>query len=90
MLQTKPAKLFKNGNSQAVRLPVDCRFSVSEVFVLKNEQTGDVLLSTKPSVNVWSEFFNFTKTLTDNQGFMENRALNQPTTAAGIFDDVEE
>lgn len=89
MLQTKPAKLFKNGNCQAVRLPVDCRFNVNEVFIIKNEQTGDVLLSTKPSVNVWAEYFSFTKTLTDNHGFMESRELNQPPIAAGIFDDVE-
>jgi antitoxin VapB len=89
MLQTKPAKLFKNGNSQAVRLPVDCRFNVNEVFIIKNEQTGDVLLSTKPSANVWADYFSFTKTLEDNHGFMENRELNQPPTATGIFDDME-
>ncbi len=27
------AKLFKNGGSQAVRLPKDCRFEGSEVYV---------------------------------------------------------
>ncbi len=88
MLQTKPAKLFKNGKSQAVRLPVECRFKGDEVFVLKNAQTGDVLLSTKPSVNVWADYFSFTKTLTDVQSFMETRELNQPPLSAGVFDDV--
>ena len=29
------AKLFTNGGSQAVRLPKDCRFSGSEVYVNK-------------------------------------------------------
>ena len=88
MLQTKPAKLFKNGKSQAVRLPVDCRFMGDEVFVLKNAQTGDVLLSTKPSVNVWADYFNFTSTLIDERNFMENRELNQLPLAVGVFDDV--
>ena len=31
----KTAKLFKNGRSQAVRLPKDCRFGGPEVYVKK-------------------------------------------------------
>ena len=31
----KTAKLFANGRSQAVRLPKDCRFSGTEVYVRK-------------------------------------------------------
>jgi len=31
----KTARLFINGRSQAVRLPKDCRFSGSEVYVKK-------------------------------------------------------
>ena len=33
----KVAKLFKNGRSQAVRLPKECRFVGKEVFVRKYE-----------------------------------------------------
>ena len=46
MAQT--AKLFMNGKSQAVRLPKGCRFEESEVFVRRDEATGDVILSRKP------------------------------------------
>ncbi len=31
----KTAKLFANGRSQAVRLPKDCRFSGTEVYIRK-------------------------------------------------------
>ncbi len=29
------AKIFKNGRSQAVRLPKDCRFSTEDVYIKK-------------------------------------------------------
>jgi len=46
----KKAKLFKNGQSQAVRLPRDCRFEGEEVYVKK---TGDfvILIPIKSSWN---------------------------------------
>lgn len=46
MAQT--AKLFMNGKSQAVRLPKSCRFEETEVYVRRDEATGDVILSRKP------------------------------------------
>ena len=49
----KTAKLFKNGQSQAVRLPADFRFSGKEVFI---EKQGDkVILRPKPMG--WDDFF---------------------------------
>ena len=39
---TRTAKLFRNGRSQAVRLPSDYRFAGSEVFVRRDPATGDV------------------------------------------------
>ncbi|MFZ4537503.1 antitoxin [Propionivibrio sp.] len=42
------AKLFKNGRSQAVRLPVAFRFNTEEVFIRQDPETGDVILSRKP------------------------------------------
>ena len=49
------AKLFRNGRSQAVRLPVSFRFEGEEVFIRRDDATGDVILSRKPSG--WDEFF---------------------------------
>ncbi len=49
------AKIFTNGRSQAVRLPAAFRFDTDEVFVRKDEETGDVILSRKPTE--WDSFF---------------------------------
>ncbi len=43
------AKLFQNGRSQAVRLPAAFRFSGDEVYIRRDEATGDVILSQRPS-----------------------------------------
>ena len=42
------AKVFATGRSQAVRLPLEFRFDVSEVFIRHDPVTGDVVLSRKP------------------------------------------
>jgi antitoxin VapB len=43
------AKIFITGRSQAVRLPLEFRFDVSEVFIRHDPVTGDVVLSRKPT-----------------------------------------
>ena len=45
---TQVAKLFNNGRSQAVRLPAAYRFEGTEVFIRKDPETGDVILSRRP------------------------------------------
>ena len=39
------AKLFKNGRSQAVRLPAEFRFEGEEVLIRRDPLTGEVILS---------------------------------------------
>jgi antitoxin VapB len=55
------AKLFQNGKSQAVRLPLSYRFEGSEVCIRRDEQSGDVILSRKPES--LEQFFAFAKAL---------------------------
>lgn len=43
------AKLFKNGRSQAVRLPAEFRFDGDEVLIRRDPASGDVVLSPKPT-----------------------------------------
>jgi antitoxin VapB len=43
------AKIFVTGRSQAVRLPLEFRFDVAEVFIRHDPATGDVVLSRKPT-----------------------------------------
>src|SRR5580698_1353130 len=49
------AKLFTNGRSQAVRLPAAYRFDAKEVFIRRDPDTGDVILSRRPTD--WDGFF---------------------------------
>ena len=56
------AKIFATGRSQAVRLPLEFRFDVAEVFIRHDPITGDVVLSCKP---------------TDWQGLLDAVAQNQ-------------
>jgi len=49
------AKIFKNGRSQAVRLPAAFRFDAKEVYIRRDANTGDVILSKRPGD--WDEFF---------------------------------
>ena len=43
------AKIFTTGRSQAVRLPLEFRFDVAEVFIRRDPASGDVVLSRRPS-----------------------------------------
>ena len=65
------AKLFRNGRSQAVRLPADFRFPGSEVFVRRDPTTGDVILSRRPES--WQDFFEFTSALNLPKDFLAER-----------------
>ncbi len=44
------AKVFSTGNSQAVRLPKAFRVNVSEMWISKNEVTGEITLKPKDDV----------------------------------------
>ena len=46
---SKTAKLFKNGRSQAVRLPKEFRFEGTEVFIRRDAATGEVVMAQAPS-----------------------------------------
>ncbi|MEY4977751.1 MAG: Antitoxin VapB1 [Pseudomonadota bacterium] len=46
---TATAKIFTSGNSQAIRLPKAFRVDVSEMWISKNEVTGEITLKPKDS-----------------------------------------
>jgi len=65
------AKLFKNGQSQAVRLPKAFRFeNASEVFIKKIN--GMVILIPKSDKTVWDKLFNHLDNFSDD--FMSERS----------------
>ncbi len=51
---SQTAKLFINGRSQAVRLPRAYRFDAKEIFIHRDNESGDVILSRKPET--WNDF----------------------------------
>lgn len=59
------AKLFKNGRSQAVRLPAEFRFEGSKVNIRRDPATGDVILSSPKAT--WDEFFRLRDELTQEE-----------------------
>jgi antitoxin VapB len=73
---SQTAKLFRNGRSQAVRLPADFRFPGTEVYVRRDPATGDVILSRRP--NSWQDFFELTAELDIPDDFLSNRRDQSP------------
>lgn len=63
----KTAKIFKNGQSQAVRIPKEFRFDDSEVFIKK---TGNIV-QLIPRSDPWSSLFDSLKKFSPD--FMEER-----------------
>lgn len=87
MKKTQTAKLFKNGSSQAVRLPIDFRFKGDKVYISRDETTGDVVLSSRPDAGAWKDFFDLIHSITDSDLFMADRPMNVLAQEHGIFDD---
>jgi len=71
---TSIAKIFKNGQSQAVRLPKEFRFENQEELFIKKVKDG-VLLMPKNDKSVWEHLFSGLDEFSDD--FMTSRV--QPT-----------
>jgi antitoxin VapB len=72
----RTAKLFRNGRSQAIRLPAEFRFEGSEVYVRRDPTTGDVILSRRPES--WKDFFELMKTIDVPDEFLADRRDEPP------------
>jgi antitoxin VapB len=70
------AKLFRNGRSQAVRLPSAFRFEGSQVYVRRDPATGDVILSRRPES--WQDFFELADTIKVPKDFIADRGDRPP------------
>ncbi len=67
----RTAKLFRNGRSQAVRLPAEYRFEGNEVFIRRDPETGDVILSRRS--DSWESFLALTLEAGVPEDFMTKR-----------------
>jgi antitoxin VapB len=70
------ARLFRNGRSQAVRLPAEYRFEGTEVYVRRDPDSGDVILSRRP--DSWTDFFELMKNLQLPEDFLADRGDQPP------------
>lgn len=82
------AKLFTNGRSQAVRLPAAYRFDTKEIYVRRDPETGDVILSRKP--DSWDDFFAALKNTDVPADFLNPTERSQVLTARDPFADWQE
>jgi len=85
MTQTRVAKLFKNGASQAVRLPAEFRFEGKEIYATRDEMTGDVVLSHRPGAKVWNEFFEMLNAMDIPPEYMADRPMNRIPQERDLF-----
>ncbi len=86
-MPAKTARLFNNGGSQAVRLPAEFRFDSDEVFVRRDDRTGDVILSKKAGWNTWKEYLDLRDASAGAvpEEFMAKRPLNTPLRKKALF-----
>jgi antitoxin VapB len=75
----RTAKLFKNGQSQAVRLPKEFRFDCESVFIKK---TGNVVMLI-PMANSWGSLLGSLDSFTPD--FMSERNQPQDQVREEIF-----
>ncbi len=70
------AKLFMNGRSQAVRLPMKFRFDCKEVYIRRDPESNDIIISQKPGS--WDDFFKLMETIDIPDDFMIERDHKKP------------
>ena len=78
MSQVYTTKLFKNGAF---------RFSGQEVYIFRDEITGDIVLSEKPRPKAWKDFFSSLSASEETEAFMAERPMNVAPRERGLFDE---
>lgn len=76
----KTAKLFQNGQSQAVRLPKEFRFDGTQVFIKKMGNTVMLIPYQEP----WQSLFDSLDLFSDD--FMESREQPESQIRENIFE----
>ena len=77
LMQLLTAKVFKSGNSQAIRLPKEFRLNTDEIFIYKS---GNNLVIT-PKMNTWEGFCEGLTGFTDDFNAESNLPADTPRKA---------
>jgi antitoxin VapB len=70
------ARVFMSGRSQAVRIPAEYRFTTDEVFIRRDPQSGDLILSQSPGG--WEEIYASLDKAGFPDDFLADRAQDLP------------
>jgi antitoxin VapB len=76
MAQIEKAKVFMSGRSQAVRIPAEYRFKTDEVYIRRDPQSGDLILSQAPGG--WDEIYAALDKAGVPDEFLSDRAQGLP------------
>ena len=76
MKKLSKAKVFMSGRSQAVRIPAEFRFTTEEVFVRRDPQSGELILSEAPGS--WDEVFAALDKADSPDDFLSERGQGAP------------
>ncbi len=76
MAHALKARVFMSGRSQAVRIPAEYRFETDEVYIRRDPQTGDLVLSQVPGS--WNEVFAALDQAEFPRDFMADRQQGVP------------
>ena len=80
---TERAKIFTTGGGHAVRLRKAFRFETGEVFIRRNAQTCEVVLSEKPTSS-WLSFYEIVAHTDVPDDFMSDRK-DLPPERGSVF-----
>lgn len=67
------AKIFHSGHSQAVRLPKAFRLAGDEVWISKNEATGEITLTPKKALSEIDALFQLIESAEVPEAFLAER-----------------
>ena len=67
------AKIFHSGHSQAVRLPKAFRLAGDEVWISKNEATGEITLTPKKALSEIDTLFQLIESADVPENFLAER-----------------
>ena len=81
---TQKTKLFISGNSQAVRLPKEFRLDEDEIYIRRDANTGDIILSLRPTS--WEDFFKLRAKTTVPDDFLRDRERAQSNAPRDPFE----
>ncbi len=76
MTHLEKARVFMSGRSQAVRIPVEYRFTTEVVYIRRDPQNGDLILSQAPGD--WDDIYAALDSARFPDDFLADRAQGLP------------